>query len=374
LKKLVFLVLFLSFCFRSPSWSALPKGVEVTPSGTILTSLVYNSGSPDHPDLVEWAVDRASERTFTMSSRQSRLGIYVDCPEGCRRRTRAALEVDFFGVSSGAAEEGLVLSTPRLRRAFVEIRTAGFSVLFGQEDMKAFSPLDPISIGRDAIPLLSSSGNVWLRLPQLLVARRFQFSEAAALNARLAFVRPVGLDSVRFRGREWSASGMRTALPYTQVRVGTEVSSALVKAELGLSGMYGQRRAAGEVVVIQGGALDFRATLGGFRILGEGTYGKNLAPFHALSDSTLLGVWVQLGWWGESRTSLSVSYGKETVSAEPEEGSVLKSNEAFQLALGFPLPGGVRSELEYLHLNSGYSHLTRQPNNDQVRLSFAYTF
>jgi hypothetical protein len=349
--------------------------IETIVTGVISTNLIYNSGSPDRIDLFQAATNASSERTFTISSRQSQIGIRIACSKGCERSISGVLELDFFGLLSQSSEEGILAASPRLRRAFVEANIWGLSVLMGQEELRTFSPLTPYALGRTAIPLFSGFGNHWLRVPQVKIEREVPVTEQLHVDVAFALLRPTGTDSLSLAGKESASSGTKTALPFVQGRIGADAALGTAVVDLGISGMYGQRRVSpGNVEIVWGGSVDVSAELWQLRILGEAAYGSNLGPFHAICDSTVFGGWVQLVWGDPLGVCGRVSYGQEQVSSDVTTGCLLEANESFEVACGFPFLVDVRGELQYAHVNSTYMGQSRSPSNDQVMLTVAYFF
>jgi hypothetical protein len=148
--------------------------VQVKPYGFVLVNYVENWNRPNLADVPTQAVSASNaappnQNTSLFTARQTRLGLDLAGGRGpWDSGLSGVVEGDFFGLrNSGAAGLDAMAPAPRLRLAYIQAKKGSQTVVFGQDWVKAFAPLNPASLVHVAIAPLTNSGNLWNRLPQL---------------------------------------------------------------------------------------------------------------------------------------------------------------------------------------------------------------
>jgi hypothetical protein len=145
--------------------------VDVRVTGTILWNAFSTSGRTNNFDLPQFVLrptfaDSGRDGSgFGMTVRQTRLGVRAFWPEVGGAEVRAEIDADFYG---GQQQSGFgdLFPLARVRRAVVDIRWDRGTLLIGQE-VPLVAEYNPVSLATVGLSGLSSSGNLWLWLPQI---------------------------------------------------------------------------------------------------------------------------------------------------------------------------------------------------------------
>lgn len=199
--------------------AAGPAGaaVNVKPYGFILANYTQSWGRPNAVDVPVTAVSggvtaAGNQNTSVFTARQTRLGLSVTGGKGpAGSDLSGTVEADFFGLrNSGTNSQDVLNSAPRLRLAYLQAKRGDDLFVAGQDWDKAFAPLNPSSLLHQAVPSMSSSGNLWNRIPQVRWERTWPLREGWALGTKLALVRAFTADET---GRTTTAGGTTFAVP-----------------------------------------------------------------------------------------------------------------------------------------------------------------
>ena len=170
-------------------------GVDVSFHGTILLNGFYTSGRTNNTDLPQFAVPETAADSFPTSGtggtmRQTRVMVRAFLPELGGAEWRAELDADFFG-GQQPSNGGRTFPLLRIRRAWLEGSWNRFAVLVGQE-APPIVELNPISLASSGLSALSSSGNLWLWIPQLRLTGDLAQGKAVRLSLEGAVLAPTG--------------------------------------------------------------------------------------------------------------------------------------------------------------------------------------
>ena len=182
--------------------AAAPAGaVEVKPYGFVLVNYVQSWGRPNYPDVPTQAVSASNatppnQDVSMFTARQSRLGLNLSGSKGpWDSDLTGTVEADFYGLrNAGSGALDANASAPRLRLAYLQMKKGDHAVVFGQDWVKAFAPLNPDSLAHMAVAPLSNSGNLWNRLPQLRWDADWALGGDFVAGTKLALVRPHSAD------------------------------------------------------------------------------------------------------------------------------------------------------------------------------------
>ncbi len=230
------------------SWRVRAADAELTlrPYGIIVANTVYNSGLPfptaESPTgaAVGSGLDDElpGQGGFTMSARQSRVGLRAAYTWGESARADTQLEFDLWGLNESNGPGAVSQTTIRLRHANLRIGTDRARFVAGQ-DWSIVTPRLPTSLGHMAVALHTLSGAIWNRLPQLGVEIDAPVSSDVEVLARVAIVRPQSADGARAILRpDVLDPGARGNLPWLQGRMAVRTPNL----ELGLAGQIGRER------------------------------------------------------------------------------------------------------------------------------------
>jgi len=222
-----------------------------------------------------------TQESFSMAVRASLFGFNFNLPDVWGSADlNAKLEMDFVG---GYSTGTTTAYTPlvRMKQAWFSLDTEHFSFLAGQ----AFGVFGPLFPDNCAWIALGSSGNPWIRVPQLRVTVKDKhWKWEVSANRSMAFDETLGgtLDDIM-------SDGEQSALPMMMSRLGYTGKIGSVDVATGISGTYGRekyyRNSATAVI-----DKDLSYYMGVFDLFlgskyvdfkGEAFYGENLNTFYA---------------------------------------------------------------------------------------------
>jgi hypothetical protein len=219
----------LSWAIAAPAFAqdAAPPPVKVSVYGTVVVNTVYNTGtvqpSQEAPfgaamgSRVEGALQ--TDGSFTISPRQSRIGVDAERSLSSAWTAKAKMEFDFFGLHDNTGPLGTPHTGLRLRHAYFTAETGHVRLTAGQL-MTVVTPRVPTSYGHMAIALHTMSGNVWNRLPQLTVDGHIPVGDAKVTGA-FAIARPhTGHGAGIVQRFDATDPGTRGELPLFQAHTG----------------------------------------------------------------------------------------------------------------------------------------------------------
>ena len=221
-------VVFLLLAMAAPA-AAQPSETEVRLYGFVLFNAAYNTGAPAPADIPVMA-GAGEEGSFLMTARQSRLGLQARHTGAVR--TGATIELDLWGLLGSVPNAGPTQSAPRTRLAFFTLGLSETSTLLFGQTWAVVAPLNPNSLSHQAVPMFSSSGNLWNRLPQI----RYTYS-AAPVIVEAAVLRPfAGEVAPAVTQIDYLSAGEYSRLPFFEARAAFTSG----RSTFGLSGRYGR--------------------------------------------------------------------------------------------------------------------------------------
>ena len=121
--------------------------VTVKPYGFILFNIQYNTEDVQPFDVPVMAPIGDGDGTTNMFARQSRFGLYVKSnDEVGGADLKGKIELDFWGLRSNSSTNFVHQSAPRLRLAYGTLDWGNTQFTFGQDWMRTFAPLNPVSL------------------------------------------------------------------------------------------------------------------------------------------------------------------------------------------------------------------------------------
>jgi len=254
--------------------------------GTIVSNTVANSGEAnwlENPNVALRApAGFDNPGSFTSTLRQSRLGVSVDGVKVGSWTASGLLAFDFLG-GSAAFATGQVMGLPRLLYGVVRIGSDKTTVTVGQEDAM-FAPRNPTSVAAAGFPLLFRSGNLYQRVPQVKVSRRFGAADGGHLDVTAGIAAPIAGDRetpfVEFA--PLADAGERSRRPAFEGRAAFVAGNGTSRRfELGASGHLSREQSSRSALDSTGGAVDADVQFGRIGLGAEFFMGENLDAFGA---------------------------------------------------------------------------------------------
>lgn len=388
---------------------ALAGAVELTPAdsplkldlyGVIMSNTYWNSSGVVGSDVPLWAVagtdPRAGDKELGMIARQSRFGFKVKAPDVGGAKLSGVFEMDLFGSLPNGGQKAS-FAQARVRLANMKLEWGNFSFGAGQ-DWTILAPLNPTTLAHFAVVGLATSGNIWLRYPQVRV-EAFAKRGESKLGVTLGMVRPVAGSDPTDPGSfiDVSGAGERSSMPFLQARVFYTKPVAQKTMALGLSMHYGKESYKLSTSTITRKKVNTRAIAGDFQlpigkalsIQGEVFTGTNLDSFQgginqgvavneasagvATIDAT--GGWVQLSLTPPQKKALSfhVTYGIDRPDKEHLKAGQRSENSTVMAGLFYKPTGNFQTAIEYALIDTKY-HLGKENEATILNVTFAYTF
>jgi hypothetical protein len=321
--------------------------------GSLLLNATFGDGGSNNIDVPLFAQKRdassdQNHENFSMTSRQSRLGLRYEGNAFQNARLTGVFEFDLFG-GKPALPNGEHFDLFRLRLAYGRIDWQNDSFEAGQ-DWSVFSPLNPTTLASYAIPGFATSGNLWYRMPQIRYEHREKLGEKAKLIFTTALLDPNGGDNAGNPALRPVGLGERSALPAFETRLGFTAQTRARESSGGFSLHYSRQLA---VPGNPSGAL-FERDLNAYglsgdwslwvsswaRVSGEAFHGQGLGVFSggiAQSVAVLGGLPKSIrstGGWFELHTEAPVNYNGAWKKVNLNFGYGLEDNRAEDLAVG----------------------------------------
>lgn len=174
--------------------------------------------------------------SFSMTARQTQLGLYVLAPETYSWVAKGRLEMDFYG--DGTAHENK--PEPLLRQAYIELTKGNYDIIAGQTN-DLISPLAPntlnYTVGWDA-------GNIGYRRPQVRFTYTYPVNAQNKLIGAIAAVRFKGLSNEDLDG-DSKNDGEDSGWPMVQGRIAWATKQLFCtekESVFGISGHYGEEK------------------------------------------------------------------------------------------------------------------------------------
>jgi hypothetical protein len=339
-------------------------------------------------------------QNFNTTLRQTRFGLRYEGSIFDDAKLTGVLEFDLLG-GKPAFANGVNFDIFRLRLAYGRIDWKKNSIEAGQ-DWAVFSPLNPTSLASYAIPAFSTSGNLWIRMPQIRYEHRE--GEKSKFIFTAALLDPNAGDSVGNPAVRVIGLGERGSLPAFEMRLGFTRSTHGKESSAGVSGHYSRLlgvpgnptgttvRSPIDSYGVSGDANVWLSS--GFRLAGEVFHGRALEIFSGDVAQTPVviggrarginstGGWVELhaeaptNYQGTLKNlSANFGYGIEDNRDQDLLVGIRKRNQAYMINGRYNFTPNFASALEYRRILTDWF---REPASNQnlnwVGLSFLFSF
>lgn len=226
-------------------------GVDVSFHGTILLNGFYTSARTNNSDLPQFAVPETAADSFPTDGiggtlRQTRVMVRAFLPELGGAEWRAELDADFFG-GQQPSNGGRTFPLLRIRRAWLEGQWNRFSMLIGQE-APPIVELNPVTTSSFGLSALSSSGNLWLWIPQIRFTGDVVQGKSARVQLEGAVLAPTGYTPQPPFATDFDRAE-QTKRPYLQGRLRVRWGSGETAGEVSAGGHYGWLSTAGDTTL-----------------------------------------------------------------------------------------------------------------------------
>ena len=381
--------------------------VRAVPYGTIYFNAFGNSGGTNNADDPLFATP-TNQGNFSMSVRQTRLGLKLEGPTIAHAKSRGQIEADFFG-GFPAIGVGENFGVVRLRFAFARLDWEKTSLEAGQ-DWTIFAPNNPVSIAAAAIPQMAAAGNPWARLPQIRLERKWAGGKVLWQGAVLA---PSTGDSPTATTSPFflqPTTGGTSRVPFFQSRIAFNDGNwfgSKKAGNVGLSAQYGRARVANTAgnnkVDAVGIAADWNFPIvARLTINGEAFIGRNLAGFQAGAfqgfnpdfayrrGTTLIsggpraiatrGGWMQFGFTPPTLSDRLTIYGTYGLD-DPRDGDLVSlskrdwrlRNQAYAFSFLYKFSPQLSWGIELRRFDTFYLQSGKQTSN-HVNMGAAFSF
>lgn len=341
---------------------------EVSLHTMVLMNGFYTSDKSNNSDLPQFAVPRSAGDSFPTSGlgatlRQTRVTARAFAGGIGGGDLTAELDVDFWG-GQQPSNGGRTFPLLRIRRAWAQMSWDRFQILAGQE-APPIVELNPSSLGSLGLSSLSSSGNLWLWIPQIRFSGDLNGGQGARLALETTVLAPTGYVA---QGPFVTAPDVaeQSGRPYLQGRLRLHWNHHGTPGQVSLGGHLGWLATAGDsLLTSKGVALMVQLPVGTrFELRGEAFTGQGLAGLGggAIGQNLgLNGVPVRTrGGWGQlllkpgQGWELGASYGID----DPKDDDLITATQRLknQTLVGHihwrfsPLVLG----LEYKHIKTTY--------------------
>jgi len=181
----------------------------------------------------QWGPGRhKNDNSFSMTGRQTQVGLYILAPETYSWVAKGRLEIDFYGDATQHENKANVL----LRQANVELTKGNFSIIAGQTN-DLISPLTPNVLN---YTVGWAAGNIGYRRPQLRFTYTHPFNKNNKLISALAIARTKGTVNEDF-DLDLKNDGEDVGYPTVQARIAYATKLFAGKESVfGVSGHYGK--------------------------------------------------------------------------------------------------------------------------------------
>jgi len=174
--------------------------------------------------------------SFSMTARQTQLGLYILAPETYSWVAKGRLEMDFYG--DGTAHENK--AEPLLRQAYVELTKGNYDIIAGQTN----DLISPLALNTLNYTVGWDAGNIGYRRPQVRFTYTYPVNAQNKLIGAIAAVRFKGLSNEDLDG-DSKNDGEDSGWPMVQGRIAWATKQLFCtekESVFGISGHYGEEK------------------------------------------------------------------------------------------------------------------------------------
>lgn len=267
---------------------------EISFSATVLMNGFYTSDKTNNSDLPQFAVRQDASDSFPSEGvgatlRQTRVQARAFAAGVLGGDFTALMDVDFFG-GQQPSNGGRTFPLLRIRRAWARMNWDRIRVMAGQE-APPIVELNPSSLASIGLSSLSSSGNLWLWIPQIRITGDLNGGEKARVYIEGAVLAPTGYTAQGpFVTQPDRAE--QSKRPYLQSRIGVRWGQSGAPGEISVGGHIGWLSTTGDsLITSKAAAVMLQLPLGKvIELRGEAFAGKAIAGLGGGAIGQNLGV------------------------------------------------------------------------------------
>jgi hypothetical protein len=363
---------------------------EVRLNATVLLNGFYTSARSNNADLPQFAVPRDAGDSFPTAGvggtmRQSRVQARAFLAGVAGGDFNAELDVDFWG-GQQPSNGGRTFPLLRIRRAWAELAWDRFRLMAGQE-APPIVELNPSSLASIGLSSLSSSGNLWLWIPQLRLTGVLVSGAAARLELEGAVLAPTGYTA---QGPFLTAPDRaeQSKRPGLESRLRLHFGKGATDGEVSVGGHLGWLATTGDSVLqSRAAAVLVRAPVGRtLELRGEGFVGRGIAGLGGGAVGQNFGTGGRLvrthGGWGQlllkprRDVEFGVSYGIDDPKDSDLDGTVVATRLKNETVGGHVQwrPDPFILGLEFRHIATTYGPSWGKVTVDHLNLALGAHF
>ncbi len=357
------------------------------PYGYIKLDAVYDGSETNYGNFCLYVPNESGDHNdseFSLTARQTRVGLYIEAPEFDEWKTRGRLEIDFYG--DGTEHENK--ANPLLRHAVLEMKKGGFGLLAGQTS-DLISPLNPTTLN---YTVAWTAGNIGYRRPQLRATYQLPLDDNNRLTSALGISRTAGLvhEDLDLDGRN---DGDDAGFPTVQARIAYSTKDLSPgESVFGLSGHYGEEEidfpAHSKNIASWSVNGDFKIPFSDqWCLSGEVFMGSNLDDYFggilqgvnvdAREGIQSIGGWAQLKYKQDEKWQYNAGFGVDDpknsdLSSNPDD-AMRSRNMVFYLNGLYNIIPPVTIGVEYSHWQTRYKAMSTGIDN-RIQTSFIYNW
>jgi hypothetical protein len=366
--------------------------------GTLLFNAYFNDAGSNNADIPLFALPKTSgpQNNFGATARQTRLGLSYSGLTAAGANVSGTVEADFFG-GEPALTNGVNMDLVRMRLAYGRLDWKRFAIEAGQ-DWTIFAPLNPTSFAEFAIPEFSSSGNLWIRTPQIRTEWKSDLGNGRTFLWQLAALDPdIGDNAAAYSTARQPKDGELGRLPAVETRLAFSSPIASRTATVGVSGHWGAAKNTGSIGGISttrsfdswGVAADYNLPVSGFvNISGEAYTGRALGVFSGGISQTVLplgqpgdggvgtrGGWLQVQLNPTKKWQSNTAYGIDAPVLRNLPTGSRSKNQSYMSNIVYRVSPNLAFALEWRRFLTNYRSQPAANNvGDHINLAAAYTF
>ena len=377
------------------------KQLPVSFYGTLLFTTGYNTADFNFGDVPMVATKQGtdptgSDKNFYASARQTRLGLTLNPLETLGGKLSGAFEFDMMG-GGAPYPNGINMNLFRMRLAYGRVDWNNVAIEAGQ-DWSVFAPLNPTSLNEYGIPEFTSSGNAWIRLPQLRLEMKTRHSgsnllwQFAASDPNMGDYATTAISVARQPG-----IGERGRMPSLESRLAWSKGSEERQYTVGLSGHYGRGKNAGAIGTVNvespvdswGVALDYSLPVTRiFNLTGEAYEGRALG-IYAVANGEAIGAvgtagahgvesrggWIQGQFNFTKQWQMNLAYGLDAPNASQIPVGNRSRNQQYMANIIDKLTRNINASIEYRRILTDFRNQSfGNERGDHIDLGIAFIF
>ena len=366
--------------------------------GTLLFNAYFNNSALNNADIPAFALPNTSsaQKNFGATARQTRLGLSYSGLTVAGAKITGTAEADFFG-GEPALANGINMDVIRMRLAYGRLDWKRFAIEAGQ-DWAIFAPLNPTSLAEFAVPEFSTSGNLWIRTPQIRTELKNELGDRRTLLWQMAALDPdIGDNAVAYSTARQPKAGELGGWPAVETRLAFSAPIGQRTATIGVSGHGGPARNMGSINGVPaarsftswGVAADYSVPISTLvSISGEAYSGRALGLFSGGIGQTLTplgqpgdrgvgtrGGWLQIQLNLTKQLQSNSAYGIDSPVLRDLPAGSRSKNQNYMSNIMYHLSPNLTFALEWHRFLTDYRN---QPganhNGDHFNVAAAYTF